>query len=367
MSDNSGWLAQSLSNVARLHRAHNAFHETDLVSDGFVPAHTIDANLVNPWGISYAPNGPFWVSDNHSGVTTIYDGAGNPVAVAGHLAINVAPPNGGSPPSAPTGQVYNPFGHGFDITGGTTTASSVFLFATEDGTISGWNPTVNSGNTVLAVDNSNGGEGAIYKGLAIASDHGDRFLFAADFHGGKIDVFNDQFDPVKSFTDPGLPDKYAPFNVQVLNHHLYVTFAVRDAHGEDDVPGLGHGFVDEFDFHGNLIHRVVSHGALDSPWGLAIAPHDFGRFSGDLLVGNFGNGRIHAYDADTGKFDGTLRDQAGHPVEIEGLWALIPGNRGTHGHPHSIYFTAGPEDETHGLFGMLSPAHAATHLADLNI
>jgi len=366
-SDASTWRHPHLLTAHAALTAHgNSFVETDLVSDGFVPALHTDPNLVNPWGVAYGPNGPIWVNDNGTGVVTIYDGAGNPVAVAGHLAINVAVPQGGTPPSAPTGEVFNKFHAGFDISANGQTGSSVFLFATEDGTISGWNPNVDSGNSVVAVDNSNGGEGAIYKGLALGMVHGDSFLFAADFHGGKVDVFNDEFDPVKSFTDPNLPDGYAPFNVQALDHHLFVTFALRDGEGEDDVPGAGHGFVDEFDFRGNLVHRFASHGVLNSPWGLAIAPEGFGRFAGDLLVGNFGDGRIHAFDQHTGKLLGVLRDGSGHPIEIDGLWALIPGNAGANGHPHALYFTAGVDDEAHGLFGMLSATpQGHGHHADL--
>jgi uncharacterized protein (TIGR03118 family) len=342
----------------------NDFLETDLVSDGFVPALHTDASLVNPWGVAYAPNGPFWVSDNNKGVATVYDGNGHKLAVMGHMSINVAPPMGGAPPSAPTGEVFNPFG-GFDISANGHTGSSVFLFATEDGTISGWNPGVDSGNSVLAVDNSkaDGGLGAVYKGLAIASPQGDNFLFAADFRDGRVDVFNNQFHTVKSFTDPNVPDGYAPFNVANLDHHLFVTFAVRNATGHDDVKGLGHGFVDEFDFRGNLIARVASHGPLDSPWGMAIAPEGFGRFAGDLLVGNFGNGHIDAYDLHTDKLVGVLRDAAGHPIAIDDLWALIPGNHGTGGHPGAIYFTAGVGDEMHGLFGRLT----LNHVADLHM
>jgi uncharacterized protein (TIGR03118 family) len=352
--------AHQLNASAHFAIGGNDFLETDLVSDIPGRAAMTDLSLVNPWGVAYAPNGPFWINDNGAGVVTIYDGNGNPVSVLGNHAIPVAPPPGGTT-SAPTGEVFNPFG-GFDISDGGNTASSVFLFATEDGTISGWSPNVDGGaKTVIAVDNSkaDGGIGEVYKGLALARVHGDSFLFAADFRDGRIEVYNDHFKPVKSFTDTHLPAGYAPFNVEVLDHHLFVTFALRDGEGHDDVPGMGHGFVDEFDFRGDLVARVASHGPLDSPWGMAIAPKGFGRFAGDLLVGNFGDGEIHAYNLHTDRLVGVLRDGAGDPISIDGLWSLIPGNHGPGGHPDSIYFTAGLDGEQHGLFGRLSFDHAA--------
>ena len=340
-------------NTSPHHHSHLAFTETDLVSDGSVPAVTVDPNLVNPWGISFNDDeGPFWVSDNGTGVTTIYDGAGNIQTVAGHTAITIATPPGHSDPAKPTGQVYNEGEHGFQISHGGHTASSVFLFATEDGTISGWNPTVDSGSSVLAVDRSD--KGSIYKGLAIGEkQNGDQLLFAADFHRGKVDVFNENFHHVRSFTDPNIPDGYAPFNVQELKGHLYVTYAKQDADGEDDVRGHGNGFVDEFDLKGHLIDRVASHGPLNSPWGLAIAPEGFGKFSGQLLVGNFGNGKIDVFDRHTDEFLGHLKDKSGDPIKIEGLWAIVDGNTGPNADPNKLYFTAGPDDEQHGLFGSI--------------
>src|SRR5262249_6810327 len=182
----------------------------------------------------------------------------------------------------------------------------VFLFATEDGTISGWNPAVDSGSSVLVVDNSEGGTGAVYKGLAIGQTDDDTFLFAANFRNGTVDVFDQNFQPVNSFTDPKLPDGYAPFNVQVLDDRLFVTFALQDEAKHDDVAGPGHGFVDEFDLNGDLLHRVASRGVLDSPWGLAIAPSSFGDFANDLLVGNFGDGAINVFDPKNDHFLGQL-------------------------------------------------------------
>jgi uncharacterized protein (TIGR03118 family) len=301
------------------------FAQTNLVSDGFVPAPTIDPNLINPWGVADSSTGPFWVSDNGMGVATIYTGGGTPVTVAGHTAITIAPPPGQTS-SSPTGQVFNMGGAGFDISSGGTTASSIFIFATEDGTISGWNPAVNSGSSVLAVDNSNGGAGAVYKGLAIGHNDGGTFLFAANFRNGTVDVFDQNFKQVNSFTDHQVPNGYAPFNVQVLDGHLFVTFALQNAAKHDDVAGASHGFVDEFDLEGHLQHRVASGGPLDSPWGLAIAPSGFGEFAHDLLVGNFGDGTINAFDPKTDQFLGKV-----------------------------LGATAGVQNEAHGLFGSLAP------------
>jgi uncharacterized protein (TIGR03118 family) len=230
----------------------------------------------------------------------------------------------------------------------------VFIFATEDGTISGWNPKVNAGSTVLAVDNFKGGNGAVYKGLAIGHNDDGTFLFAANFRNGTVDVFNDDFKQVKSFTDPNVPAGYAPFNVQVLDDHLFVTFALQNAAKHDDVAGAGHGFVDEFDLEGHLLHRVASGGVLNSPWGLAIAPSGFGEFSHDLLVGNFGDGTINIFDPKTDHFLGKLEGANGAPIHIDDLWALIPGNSGTNTDPHKVYFTAGVGNEQHGLFGSLA-------------
>ncbi|MBS3651667.1 TIGR03118 family protein [Pseudaminobacter sp. 19-2017] len=346
---------------SRPHAQKTTFAQTNLVSDGFVQAPVIDPNLINPWGVSTPAPNRFWVSDNGTGVTTIYDGRGNPQTVAGHTAITIAAPPGQTEPSSPTGQVFNKSGHGFKISSGGKTGSSVFMFATEDGTISGWNPNVNSGSSVLAVDNSNGGEGAVYKGLAIAdTKHGAR-LYAANFRSGKVEAYDQNFDLVRRFTDRHLPKGFAPFNVQVLDNRLFVSFALQDADKKDDVAGAGNGFVDEFDLKGNLLNRVASRGPLNSPWGLATAPKDFGKFSRDLLVGNFGDGTINAFDRKTDKFEGKLRGADGKPITIGDLWALVPGSSRPNGNPKKIYFTAGVENEEHGLFGTLSAINDHKH------
>jgi len=350
--------AMSLDHEHHHHHHHHdrdnqevAFTQTNLVADspetpGVTATTTIDPNLINPWGVSYGPSGPFWVSDNGTGVTTIYDGAGMP---AGPKLVTVAALPG-EDHSSPTGQVFNP-GSGFDLIKGDPTSASTFIFATEDGTISGWNNSVDPTSSVIKVDKS--GDGAVYKGLAIGTNDDGTFLFAANFNSGKVDVFDQNFKQVNSFTDKHLPQGYAPFNVQVLDDHLFVTFALQDPEKHDDVAGAGNGFVDEFDLKGHLIQRVASHGPLDSPWGLAIAPSGFGALSGDLLVGNFGDGTINAFDLKDDHFEGKLLDANGAPITIGDLWALVPGST-ANAAPNKIFFTAGVENEAQGLFGSLT-------------
>jgi uncharacterized protein (TIGR03118 family) len=331
------------------------YQEQKLVSDIFGFADNYDPNLQNPWGISSSPTSPFWISDNRTGLATLYNGSGQPFPVGSPLVVTIPPPAGAPPPSGPTGQIFNG-GPGFELTPG---QPARFIFATEDGTISGWNPAANPTNAILKVDNS--ASGAVYKGLAI-SGTGD-FLYATNFHAGTIDVFDSTFASTAlagSFIDPTLPSGFAPFNIQNLGGKLYVTYAKQDAAGHDDVAGPGNGFVDVFDLDGSLLQRLISNGPLNSPWGLALAPGDFGDFSNDLLVGNFGDGTINAFDPMTGTFLGTMVDKNGNPIVIEGLWGLRFGNDGNGGDSDTLYFTAGiPGDgavEDHGLFGSLKPA-----------
>ena len=344
---------------------NNSFLQTNLVSDSFVPAANIDPNLINPWGIASSAKGPFWIADNGSGVATFYNGAGTPQSVLGNSDIAIATPPGQTTPASPTGEVFNFTKHGFDISSGGKTGSAVFLFATEDGTISGWSPEVNAGSSVIAVDNSKGGTGAVYKGLAIGRTHGETLLYAANFRNDSVDVFNSHFQQVDSFTDPNLPTGYAPFNVQVLDGHLFVTFALQDAQKHDDVSGAGHGFVDEFNLNGQLLHRVASQGVLNSPWGLAIAPSGFGEFSHDLLVGNFGDGTINVFDPKTDRFLGKLDDANGTPIQIGDLWSIVPGNGGPNSDPHKIYFTAGVESEQHGIVRLVGSGRRTRSIGDV--
>ncbi len=335
------------------------FIQTNLVTDGLFPAANTDPLLVNPWGLASSPTGsPFWVADNGSGFATLYSSNGSPFPLppAQPLQVTIAAPPGQTTPAAPTGNVFNTFAsnNAFMLNGKPAT----FIFDTEDGTISAWN---GGTTTTIEVDNSNNpaagadGNGAVYKGLAIGNSSNGPELFAANFRHGTVDVFNSNFQQIGDFTDPNVPTGYAPFDVQNLNGNLFVTFALQNATKHDDVAGEHHGFVDEFNANGQLITRVASGGPLDSPWGLAVAPQDFGKFAGDLLVGNFGDGRINAYNLATDQFVGQLQDQDGKALVIQDLWALRPGNGGNGGSPNTIYFTAGVQNEAHGLFGALDP------------
>ncbi len=323
---------------------------TNLVSDGSVPAATIDPNLINPWGLASGPTSPIWVSDNNSGFSTLYNGAG------GKIPLNVAipPPGGASGAGTPTGVVFNG-GGGFNVSAGGSTGSSLFMFATEDGTIAGWSPSVNLNNAVLAVDNSAGGTGAVYKGLAIGSTGAGSFIYAANFRAGDVEMYNSSFGLVNTFTDPTVKPGYAPFNVEDLGGTLYVTFALQDAAKHDDVAGPGNGYVDAFSLDGTFERRIVSLGGqINSPWGLDIAPTSFGKLAGDLLVGNFGDGTISVYNPLTSVFEGKLLGTNGLPIVEGDLWGLINGNGGSGGNPNDVYFSAGIADEAHGLFGVLS-------------
>jgi uncharacterized protein (TIGR03118 family) len=330
--------------------AAGGYFQTNLVSDGFVSAAHVDPNLINPWGIASSTTSHFWVSNNGTGVATLYDGSGTPNA----LVVTIPPP-AGSPVgtlSTPTGVVFNYTG-GFEVSLG---KSASFIFATEDGTISGWNPSANPTGALLKVDNSP--SGAVYTGLALGTIGANSYLYAANFHQGTIDVFDSGFSQttLSGFTDPNLPAGYAPFNVQNLGGSLLVTYALQDATGHNPDSGLGLGIVDRFDLNGNLLQRLISPGGpLNAPWGLALAPADFGEFSNDLLVGNFGDGKINAFDPTTGAFLGALTDKNGVPISIDGLWGLTFGNGGNGGDPNTLYFTAGLSGEAHGLFGSLAP------------
>src|SRR3989442_10047722 len=283
----TAWLPLVLMLVLAGPAAAQFYAQRNLVSDGAVPAALVDPNLVNAWGLVSSPTSPWWISDNGTGRSTLYN-VGN-----GAIQAVFTVPGAGGQQGTPTGVVFNG-GTGFVVTNSGGTSPARFIFAAEDGTISGFR----GAPLVIAVDNS--ASGAVYKGLAIASTTTGDFLYATNFHAGTVDVFNSTFHPVTmltdALTDPDLPAGYAPFGIRNIGGTIYVTYALQDADKHDDVPGEGHGFVNAFDTAGNLLRRVASKGLLNSPWGLALAPGDFGFFSGDLLVGNFGNGRIHAFD-----------------------------------------------------------------------
>jgi len=323
------------------------FEQVNLVSDLPGVALLQDTNLVNAWGMSFSATSPFWISDNGTGLSTLYvvtnDAAGT-VHVA-KQALEVVIPGEGNP----TGQVFNNVG-GFN--------GDIFLFVSEDGTVSGWRPGLVNNAEVLATR-----PGAVYKGVALATTTNGPVLLAANFSEGTIDVYGTNGTLITQYSDPNAPGGYAPFNVQTLQGMVFVTFAKQDADKEDDVQGPGNGLIDVFDPNTGIFHRFATgtdaggKGNLkdiDSPWGLAIAPSTFGEHAGQLLVGNFGSGTIMTFDAD-GDFKGLLRDAHNRPVTIEGLWALAFGNGGRAGSPDTLFFTAGPDDESHGLFGELVP------------
>jgi uncharacterized protein (TIGR03118 family) len=326
----------------------NSYRVHRLVSDQPGMAAHLDPNLVNAWGLVAGPTSPWWVADNGTNKSTLYDGDGNPIP----LIVKVT--------GAPTGTVFNG-GSDFVVSHHRHSGPSVFLFSTEDGTIHGWNPAVPppgpSTRAYTVVDRS--AEGAIYKGLAIASGRSGARLYATDFHNARVDVFDGDFNRVMrpgAFVDPGLPAGFAPFGIQSVGNRVIVTYAKQDADAEDEIAGTGLGYVDMYSRRGDLLRRVASGGDLNAPWGVALAPADFGAFGGDLLIGNFGDGAVHAYaPTNSGAFEphGVLLRANGHDLAIDGLWALEFGNGGAAGPTDSLYFTAGPDDEQHGLFGSI--------------
>jgi aldose sugar dehydrogenase len=326
------------------------FTQTNLVSDVPGMAQRTDPNLVNPWGVALGLNSGLWISANGAGKAAAYDGTGQ-VLASSSISIP-APGKGGT--SAPTGVATNATS-GFVITSGQKSAPSAEIFATEDGTIAGWNSSVDPANAVIAVDNSS--SGAIYKGLAMGFTGDGAFLFATNFHTGTIDVFDSTFHAVhlNGFRDPQLPAGYAPFGIAAINGQLYVTYAQQDQDKKDDVKGAGNGFIDVFDMDGKLSKRFASQGQLNSPWGMAWAPFEgFGKFNNALFVGNFGDGSVNAFDFDTGEFLGAVSSAGGTPIHNDGVWALAFGLGVAKASSTTLFFTAGIGNEKHGLFGSLT-------------
>jgi uncharacterized protein (TIGR03118 family) len=336
----------------------------NLVSDIPGLAARTDSNLHNPWGQTSGPGLPIWVSDNGAGVATVYDGAGNPQPDSLHprvVTIPAAPSAGPGATGTPTGSAFNPTANGFVISENGVSGASTFLFATEDGTIAGWNSAVDPTRAITAVDRSTitdpaGDAGAVYKGLTMVTTPAGKFLYAANFRFGVVDVFDSHFNLVESFTDPTVPAGFAPFGIHNIGGNLFVTFARQDAAKHDDVAGEGNGFVDEFSPSGTLIKRLVSRGALDSPWAVTLAPSTFGRFGSDILVGNFGNGHINAYDPVTGHHLGSLRTADGDQLVIPDLWGLRFPAGSLNVVPGALYFAAGINNEKDGLFGDIVPS-----------
>ena len=369
------------------------YEQTNLVSNGAVGAAHTDVNLVNPWGISFFPGlSPFWVSDNNAGVTTLYDGTGSPFPFpATPLVVDIPSPTDpthGGATGAPTGQVANLtlFATPSFFIPNTKSSSpanfgpALFIFATEDGTIEAWNQNIPEpdgtpspnlhvpDDAVIVADNSTAG--AVYKGLALASRTVAAaadvpFLYATNFRTGNVDVFDGSFTQVSvpgTFHDPNVQHGYAPFGIQVINSQLWVTYAQQDAARHDPVNKPAHGFVSVFDSDGNLLNHFTQHGHLSSPWGVGLAPASFGQFANQILIGNFGDGRINAYDAVTGHWLGALSDANGDPIVNPGLWSVTfsgaAGATAVNATPDTLYITAGllgPTHENAGLFAQISP------------
>ena len=328
----------------------SGFQQANLVADTAGSASHTDPGMLNPWGMAFAPGQPFWIAENNLGRARVFDPSGAPGVPVG-IAIPTA--SQANPASAPTGVLFNPIGEDFMV-GGTP---AQFLFATENGTVSTWSDV--NGNlpalATLALDNSSAG--AVYKGLAILNPACCReFLALADFHSGFIATYTVNFDLLAApgtFTDPNLPAGYAPFNIQQIGTQVFITYAVQDGAKQDPVRGAGNGIVDIFDQEGNFQRRFASNGPLNAPWGIAKASGNFGPFSNAILIGNFGDGTINAFDPATGNFLGQLKDATGKVISNPGLWALVFRNDGI-GDPNTLYFTAGGSAEDHGVFGAIS-------------
>jgi uncharacterized protein (TIGR03118 family) len=349
-----------------------AYKQTNLDSDiqGLAqnpPNGQPDTQLVNPWGLIASPTSPWWLSDNNAGVSTLDDGHG----VKQGLVANIPSPVNGVA-GTPTGVVFTG-ASGFTFQAKGITTISVFTFVTEDGTIVAWGPGISPdlpNDSFVVVDNSTNPTavtGAVYKGAAIAqlTAGGPFFLYVTNIRSGRIEVYYTNFKPVNlggdndggpAFLDRAIPEGFAPFNVQDVNGNLYVTYAKQNAAKHDDFDFPGFGFVDKFSPKGKLLQRLEKGPWLNAPWGVALAPANFGFFSNHLLIGNAGSGQIAVYDVDSGRFDGLLRDANGHAIQNDRLWALRFGNDHAAGPSNWLYFTAGISDEAHGLFGFLTPA-----------
>lgn len=330
-----------------------AYSQTLLVSDGAVAARQTDPNLKNPWGLAFAPGAPVWVANNGTHTSTLYDGTGNA------LPLIVGMPGGIRGDGDITGIVSNTSTTDFVVAKGTVSAVARFILSSETGTIIGWAPTIDGASGVVAYDDGNGG--AAYKGLAIASDGTSNFLFATDFHNNKVDVFDAHFARMTTpgaFTDPTLPPGYAPFGIQAITANgstlIYVTYALKSDGSDDNANGAGLGLVDVFDVHGALQKNLITRGGkLNAPWGLALAPANFGTYSNDLLVGNFGDGVINAFDPSTGAFAGSIADVNGQPFSNPGLWGIAFGNGARNQPTTTLYFVAGIANEVDGVYGRI--------------
>ncbi|SAK50918.1 hypothetical protein AWB79_01697 [Caballeronia hypogeia] len=324
------------------------FKMTVVVSDGAVAAPHTDANLKNGWGVAFNPNGFAWVADNGTQKATLYDGNG----VVQSLVVAIPPTANGT--ADPTGIVFN---KGPDLVVARNGKSGVaaFVFAGEGGSITAWAPAVDTNNAFTVVDSS--ASGAVYKGLAIAATaSGAHRLYATDFHNNKVDVFDGSFTKIAvpgGFRDTQIPVGFAPFGIQAIGSKIFVTYAKQDSDAHDDVAGAGLGFIDVFDIDGNLMQRFAANGALNAPWGMAQAPANFGTFSNDILVGNFGDGTINAFDPNSGALVGQLANTNGMPLVQQGLWGIAFGNDLDAQPSNTLFFAAGPNDEANGVYGRI--------------
>jgi uncharacterized protein (TIGR03118 family) len=348
-------LAVALLPISAIGAQSQTYTVTNLVADlPGVAAHT-DTNLINPWGLAFDIPGNLVVADNGANLATFYQRSGNPI----DLRVNA--------PTAPTGLVFNHSASDFLLSGSNgVTVAARFLFCTEVGTILAYHPAVDLTNTFVVADRSR--SNSVYKGLTLGTLRGNRQIYAADFRNGKVDVFDTTFRFVGSFTDRGIPAGFAPFNVRNIGGIIVVTFAKQLLpEKKDDEAGPGNGFVDYFTTAGVRINRMISHGTLNSPWGIAVSPVNFGRFSNALLIGNFGDGRINAFNFFTGQFLGQLTQPNGEPIQLDGLWSLkfkqiVAGQGDDDSTPFNVnslgpilYFTSGPNGEANGLVGAIRP------------
>jgi uncharacterized protein (TIGR03118 family) len=354
----------ALASAVPAKAAPNTFVQTNLVSNLKTEhAKLVDPNLKNPWGLAFGPATPLWSANNNSGTATLYSITPGGQAVTATKfpgltgPVVVTLPKGGA---TSDGQVFNGTASFPVNPADKSSPPALFIFSSEDGAITGWNPTVNTiaanGTSTATVEFQS--KTAVYKGLALATNDEGSFLYATNFRNGRVDVYDSKFQPVQSdggFRDSSLPRGYAPFGIQNINGLIYVTYALQDKAKHDDVAGPGHGFIDVYTTNGFLVKRLVSGGDLDSPWGLAVAPSHFGAFGGKLLVGNFGNGKIHAYDLFTGKAWGPVLDTHHHSITIQGLWGLKFGTAATGG-TNTLLFSAGIHDEADGLLGSINVA-----------
>jgi uncharacterized protein (TIGR03118 family) len=340
-----GSLARPSLGTVTAAAASGFYKQTDLLSDQPGVAAIRDPDLVNPWGVAFSATSPFWVANNLTGTSTLYSGDvnGSPFV---KLSLIVSIPGG-----LPTGVVFNG-SNDFVVSSGAVSGPARFIFASQVGVISGWSPSVPPTSVAKVAATAD----AVYTGLAIGQSGSANFLYATDFEHRTIDVYDKTFHLAHldgSFDDPSIPNSYSPFNIQNLAGKLYVTYAQQNHKEPDEETDHGSGFVDVFDTSGHLLNRRILGNHLKAPWGIALAPADFGPFSGALIVGNFANGHIQGFDSESGKFLGEMSDANGEPIVIDGLWAITFGNGGNGGDRNALYFAAGPEDETHGLFGSL--------------